>query len=152
MELNDDKTIILHNGMKQEICGVIVNEKLNVSKKYRDSIRQEVYYLKKYGPERHIQALYYDKKLEEVITPMEYYQKLLGKINFILSINNKNDEFIKYKELILSYIEELKPKKIKQEKKIRYPEELTDYFQPNLNTTQIYPLLIPISNLMTLDD
>lgn len=127
MELNDDKTIILHNGMKQEICGVIVNEKLNVSKKYRDSIRQEVYYLKKYGAERHIQALFYDNKLEDVITPMEYYQKLLGKINFILSINKDNEEFIKYKELILSYIEELKPKKIKQEKKIRYPEELTDY-------------------------
>lgn len=127
MELNDDKTIILHYGMKQEICGVIVNEKLNVSKKYRDGIRQEVYYLKKYGPERHIQALYYDKKLEKVITPLKYYQKLLGKINFVLSISKENNEFVKYKELISSYIEELKHKKITQEKKIKYPDELTDY-------------------------
>ena len=123
MELNDEKTIILHDGMKQEICGVIVNEKLNVSKKYRDDVRGEVYYLKKYGVENHINYLFYNNKLEKIITPLEYYYKLLGKINFILSINKENKEFIEYKKIIKSYIEQLCPKKTVEEK-IRYPKEL----------------------------
>lgn len=123
MELNDKKTIILHDGMKEEICGVIVNEKLNVSKKYRDEVRQEVYYLKKHGVENHINYLFYNNKLEKIITPLEYYYKLLGKINFILSINNDTKEFKEYKKLIQSFIEKLKPKK-KVEEKIRYPKEL----------------------------
>ena len=110
MKLNDTKTVFLHNGLKQDICGVIVNDHMQVSKSYRDSIRQEIYYLNKYGVDRHIYCLYYDKKIDRVLKPYDYYIRLLGRINYVLSINPNDKKIIEYQKLIKTYLNEIKEK------------------------------------------
>ena len=127
MKLNKDKTHYLHDGLKEELCGIISNEKMQVSKKYRDSIRQEIYYLDKYGVEKHIYALYYDNKIERVLSPLEYYQKLLGKIRYVLNINNNDKKFIEYKNKINGYIKGLKPQQEISKTEYKYPEAFKLY-------------------------
>ena len=128
MKLNKDKAHYLHDGLKEELCGVVVNEKVQTSKRYRDSIRQEIHYLDKYGVEKHIYALFYDKKIDSVITPLEYYRKLIGKINHVLNINPEDTKFKEYRTKINKYIDELQPKKEVESDTRRYPAVFNDYF------------------------
>ena len=75
--------------------------------------------------------MYYDKKIPEVLKPLDYYKILIGKINYVLSINKDDKTFIKYKVLIDSYISELKPKK--EERKI-YPSIFDNYLTSSLRS------------------
>ena len=106
MKLNDDKTLFLHKGLRMEICGVVINDHLQVSRKYRKIIRQEMYFLKKYGFDRHIHALYYDRKTD-LLKEEDYYIKLLGKINYVLSINKEDKEFVGYKKMVKEYLQNI---------------------------------------------
>ena len=77
-----------------------MNEKLQVIKRKRKKIRQEVYYIKKYGLKSHIQKINaYDQ--------FAYLLSLLGKINFVLMVNKYDDEFAKYKQDVLDVINNL---------------------------------------------
>lgn len=46
LTLNSNKIKIIGKGSRQEVCGVTVNEKLNVNKRYRLSLRSEIYHQK----------------------------------------------------------------------------------------------------------
>ena len=110
MKLNMKKIVFVGNGSKKEICGVLVNEKLQVSKEYRDSIRQEMYFINKNGIQDHINYLFYEKhKLDKLYSVTEYARILLGKINHVLNIDKNNKQFIAYKK----QLEELTGKKIR---------------------------------------
>ena len=71
---------------------------MQVSKCNRKKIRQEVYFIKKYGLNSHL------TKIEE--TRQHYLHHLLGKINYAYYINPKDTEMHEYylyiKELLLS--------------------------------------------------
>lgn len=47
LELNDSKIHVIYRSSSQKVTGIVVNEKVQVSSKYRKRIRQEVYYIKK---------------------------------------------------------------------------------------------------------
>ena len=94
LELNNEKIHLINNSKKQKITGIVVNEKLQVDIKYRKKIRQEMYYIKKYGLEEHLKVINEEK---------EYYlNSLYGRIIFVLSIDKKNKEFIEYRNLIFN--------------------------------------------------
>ena len=93
--LNAKKTKILNNSRRQLVTGIVVNKKLNISKKYKKKIRQDIYYIKKYGLDSHL--IYTNNTNNEL-----YIKKLLGKICFVLSVEKKNKEFINYKNYILN--------------------------------------------------
>lgn len=94
LELNNEKIHLINNSKKQKITGIVVNEKLQVDIKYRKKIRQEMYYIKKYGLEEHLKIINEEK---------EYYlNSLYGRIIFVLSIDKKNKEFIEYRNLIFN--------------------------------------------------
>ena len=97
LELNDNKTCIITNSQKQSVTGIVVNEKMQVSVEYRKKIRQEIYYIKKYGITSHLE--FRNIKVEKV----EYIKKLYGKILYVLQINNEDKEFLKYKKFIENY-------------------------------------------------
>ena len=97
LELNDNKTCIITNSQKQSVTGIVVNEKMQVSVEYRKKIRQEIYYIKKYGITSHLE--FRNIKMEKV----EYIKKLYGKILYVLQINNEDKEFLKYKKFIENY-------------------------------------------------
>ncbi len=91
--LNEKKIRILKSHNRQVVTGIVINEKMNVSKKYRREIRQKMYYIKKYGIESFYQ---YQKKEKSFITK----EQLLGKINFVLQITPDNLEFQKYRDFL----------------------------------------------------
>ena len=94
LELNNKKICLINNSKKQKITGIVVNDKLQVDIRYRKKIRQEIYYIKKYGIEEHLKAI---KERKE-----KYLESLYGRILFVLSISKNNKEFIEYKKFILS--------------------------------------------------
>lgn len=90
--INDQKTKIMRPGEQQLVTGVVVNEKLQVSKRKRNSIRQQMYYIETYGLESHMQA--------RKITQANYVKHLLGQVNFVLYIHEDDTEFKRYKTIL----------------------------------------------------
>jgi len=88
--INEEKTKLMGQNERQIITGVVVNEKLQISKTKRDEIRQAMYYIKKFGLKNH---------MDKVQLKRSYYREhLLGKINFILFLNPEDKEFLEYKK------------------------------------------------------
>lgn len=94
LELNNDKIHIVHKSSSQNVTGIVVNEKMQVNIKYRNKIRQEIYYIKKFGLSSHL------KKCDINIDSKIYLNILYGRILYVLQINENDKEFIKYKEFI----------------------------------------------------
>lgn len=85
--VNIDKTRFQSKGRRQEVTGLIVNNNtLNVPKKYIKEIRQEIYYINKYGIKSHREKVGFKN--------MYYKDHLLGKILFVKSINNRKGEYL----------------------------------------------------------
>ena len=81
----------------QNVTGIVVNEKVQVSAKYRKEIRQEIYYIRKFGLESHL------KKRNIDIEKEKYINILYGKILYVLQINNKDNEFNEYKKFMNNF-------------------------------------------------
>ena len=89
--LNDKKTVVVRKGQKHSVTGIVVNEHLGVPVEYKKQIRQEMYYCMKFGIESHLKST--SNKL-----PIENYMlQILGRINYVLSIEPQNKQMIKYK-------------------------------------------------------
>lgn len=107
LKLNEEKTNVMGTGRCQKVTGVVVNEKLQVTRSYRDKIRQEVYYCIKFGISGHRQRL---ADLPQWINDDKLYiQHLLGKINYVLQINPNDHVFAGYSQWLK---EEYKRRKV----------------------------------------
>lgn len=95
--LNRKKTAVIHNGQKKVVTGVVVNDKLNTPLAYRKKLRQELYYCKKYGVASHI------KHNNLKISEPDYINKLLGRVNYVLSVDRDNKEMKEYKNWLLKH-------------------------------------------------
>lgn len=94
LHMNVEKLSIQRQGMRQLVTGVVVNDKLQVARRYRKQIRQELYYILKFGFENHLSR--------KAIRKPYYLESLLGRIAFVLQVNPKDEEFLKYRaELLL---------------------------------------------------
>ena len=72
---NDAKTRLLHDGMRQTVTGIVVNEKPQVPASYRRKLRQEIYYCMEYGVFAHLERLWGRAPLpeeEEAYMPVSY--------------------------------------------------------------------------------
>lgn len=96
--LNKDKTKILSRASRQQVTGIVVNQGMNTPRSYRLQIRQDIYYIIKYGIEEHL------KRIESPLSPFIYAKSLLGKINHTLSINPQDLQMAKYKKWMSEYI------------------------------------------------
>lgn len=97
LELNDKKTCVIGNSQRQSVTGIVVNEKMQVNAKYRNHIRQEIYYIKKFGIDSHL------SRIHVKVDKTAYLNQLYGKILFVLQINNQDKEFIGYKQYLEKY-------------------------------------------------
>lgn len=93
LHINTKKTKLMTPNMRQTVTGVVVNEKPQVVFHKRNELRQALYYIKKFGFEDHRKYKNIDQK--------KYLENLLGKTNFVLQINPKDAEFIKYKAVLI---------------------------------------------------
>lgn len=92
--LNRKKTALLKDGTRMCVTGIVVNQKLNTKSEFRKQIRQIVYYCKRYGVEQHL------RHIELKVKPYKYFERLLGKINYALSVDESNKELGEYKKWV----------------------------------------------------
>lgn len=97
-KLNEKKTRLMKRHQKQEVTGIVVNEKLQAPRKTRKEIRQAIYYIKKFGLDSHIQYTQIKKA--------NYVKHLLGIANFILFVNPKDEEVKDYVEFLHKLLRE----------------------------------------------
>lgn len=90
--LNKDKTKVLTNSNRQLVTGLVVNKKINTPKSYRKNIRKEMHYITKYGLDSHLKYMNYTKD--------NYLLRLKGRINYCLTINNKDLEMQNYLDIL----------------------------------------------------
>lgn len=77
-KINKNKTRIYKSHERQIVTGLIVNKKINVPNEYYKKIRQELYYIGKFGFENHSKKI----KLKD-ISFESYMESLIGKVNYI---------------------------------------------------------------------
>lgn len=94
LNINKDKIKVLKSSQSQNITGIVVNEKIQVSKTYRRRIRLEVYYIKKNGLSKHLINSGNNLNFEL------YLKQLLGKINYCIFINPKDISMLEYAKYI----------------------------------------------------
>ena len=91
--LKNRKTAVISASKRQVVTGIVVNEKMNVTKDYKKTIRQEIYYIKKFGLDEHLKRLGISDK-------QQYVLSLKGRIAFVLQTIPNNCEFIEYKNVL----------------------------------------------------
>lgn len=95
--LKKRKTAVIPASKRQTVTGIVVNEKLNITKEYKKNIRQEMYYIKKFGFDDHINKCgISDKK--------QYLSSLYGRIAFVLQTRPDDTEFTEYKNFLLKTV------------------------------------------------
>ena len=89
--LNSGKTVFVREGQKHSVTGIVVNEKLSISKEYKKKIRQEMHYCMKYGVKSHMER--------QGMTEEEgsYLRGLLGRVNYVLLVEPDNLQMRAYK-------------------------------------------------------
>ena len=90
--INCEKTRVAKRNARQEVTGIVVNSHMQISKEKRKKIRQQVYYIKKFGIESHLERMNENRA--------NYLNHLLGQINFARFVNPKDKEMNEYFELI----------------------------------------------------
>ena len=90
--INDKKTVVLRNGQRKVVTGIVVNEKPQASATYRRKLRQELYYCHKFGIDGHIAKIGLD------VSMAAHKAQLLGRVNYALSINPNDKELQRYRE------------------------------------------------------
>ena len=91
--LKNRKTAVVPASKRQTVTGIVVNEKLNITKEYKKSIRQEMYYIQKFGVEDHLKKM-------GVTDKRQYILSLRGRIAFVLQTTPNDGEFVKYKKFL----------------------------------------------------
>ena len=91
--LKNRKTAVISGNKRQTVTGIVVNEKLNIAKEYKKKIRQEMYYIKKFGIDEHMRR--------SGVSDKEFYiNSLSGRISYVLQTTPKDTEFQTYKETL----------------------------------------------------
>lgn len=84
-KVNEKKVHLSSKGFRQEVTGLIINnDKVSVDNKYIRKIRQELYYIKKFGVASHIEKSNIENSF--------YVEHLKGKILFVLSIDKEKGQ------------------------------------------------------------
>ena len=91
--LKKRKTVVVPASKRQTVTGIVVNEKLNITKEYKRNIRQEMYYIQKFGMDEHLNKLGISDK-------RGYLLSLKGRISFVLQTIPNNREFVEYRKIL----------------------------------------------------
>ena len=89
-ELNERKTLLINSSQQQRVTGIVVNEKSQLSRNMRRSIRQEVYYCTRYAVKESLTK----KGLDT--SEQEFLRSLLGRISFAMQANQQNKDMRRY--------------------------------------------------------
>lgn len=96
--VNGKKTVVAKPGQQKSVTGIVVNDRPAVSARYRKKLRQELHYCKTYGVRSHMERTGVDAREDT------YLRQLLGRVNYVLSVDPRNVEMQGYKRWIKSQI------------------------------------------------
>ncbi|MEM8918577.1 MAG: reverse transcriptase family protein [Pseudomonadota bacterium] len=99
--LNDKKTRIVGSWGRQQVTGIVVNERMQAPRNKRRKLRQDLYFIKKFGLAAH--AL----KTNQTKSYLAY--SLLGEANFVLMINQKDRIAAELKTLLVQSLNSTDP-------------------------------------------
>jgi len=88
LDLNPVKTSVMLPHQKQIVTGIVVNVRLQVSTDIRNKLRQNMYYINKFGLDSHIE--------KNNITQANYVRHLLGIANYISFVNPRDAKAKQY--------------------------------------------------------
>ena len=89
--LKNRKTAVIPASKRQTVTGIVVNEKLNITKDYKKKIRQEMHYIQKFGLDEHVSRC-------KIADKQQYVLSLRGRIAFVLQTTPNDCEFLEYKK------------------------------------------------------
>ena len=91
--LKNRKTAVIPASKRQTVTGIVVNEKLNITKDYKKKIRQEMHYIQKFGLDGHVSRC-------KIADKQQYVLSLRGRIAFVLQTTPNDSEFLEYKKIL----------------------------------------------------
>ena len=94
--LNPEKTRVLSRNMRQAVTGIVVNQYLQVPLNIRKNIRQDVFYIRKFGLKSHMEHI--------GETGDNYIDRLIGIVGYAIFVNPHDNEMKDY----FSYLRSLK--------------------------------------------
>lgn len=95
--VNKTKTKLYKKKTRRIITGISVLEKeIALPREYKRRLRQEIYYIQKYGLMSHLAK----KKIRRI----DYLRSVIGKVNFWLSVEPKNEYAINAKSILCEYL------------------------------------------------
>lgn len=97
LRINTQKTKLMKQNNRQFVTGIVVNENLKVMKEYRKKIRQEIYFIEKFGINSHLE------KINHSIDVSYYLKSLKGRIEYCIFIDPSDYKMRKF----LSTVKEL---------------------------------------------
>lgn len=56
-KINENKTHVMKDNYRKIVTGLLVNERVKVPKKFKNRLKQEIYYCRKYGVSQHLHAI-----------------------------------------------------------------------------------------------
>ena len=92
--LNDKKTAAVRQGRRQQVTGIVVNERPGVPADYKRKLRQEIYYCERFGVDSHL------ANQRDAISKQDYLSSLLGRIGYVLSVEPDNRDMLAYKRTV----------------------------------------------------
>lgn len=100
--LNEKKTRVMGKHNRQTVTGIVVNQVPQASRAYRRKLRSELYYCRRYGTAEHIKRIGSKAWMTAGEPDAERYrQHLLGKLNYVLQINPRDEYFKKAREELM---------------------------------------------------
>jgi RNA-directed DNA polymerase len=93
LSLNVNKTRLMLEHNRQEVTGIVVNEKMQAPREVRSKLRQDIYYIEKYGIDSHMAFTSENRA--------NYVNHLRGIATFIAFVNPK-DKHAKHAIEVLS--------------------------------------------------
>lgn len=91
--VKERKTRVMGRGERQAVTGLVVNERPQLTREYRDKLRQELYYCRKFGAQSHLAR---QRGLEGPPERAEvdgYLHSLLGKLNYVCMVDPGCESF-----------------------------------------------------------
>lgn len=94
--INKEKTRVQHSEFRQEVTGLVVNDHVNIPKRYMKQLRMWLYYWEAYGYDRMVYYFtlkyYEDKKhLIKGNTLPDFKRVIRGKLNYVRMVKGKDD-------------------------------------------------------------
>ncbi|HVS92171.1 MAG TPA: reverse transcriptase family protein [Mucilaginibacter sp.] len=93
LRLNHKKTSIIRQNGRQLVTGIVVNEKMQIPRRDRQNLRLEMYFIKQFGLDSHLKRINNKKA--------NYLLHLMGRLNFLITINPQDNEFVEYKNYLI---------------------------------------------------